>query len=386
MPTQVVLVVGRAKNMTQGVKNALGLNHCGLICDRGAMPLYITWDGTVAGLAPSQTASQKTPLGMFGKMPASRRVGFSDIRNIHTRQIEDNPNSWMGVNPLDAETDFGGYDTRRFSIPVRAPAGITTQSSDLLFGIDANAISVWWMDMLNLDPDSPQRQYRKFARMGSDATNCCGMIGRALQIGKLDAYADPPKNLFYQGSSTLIRWVNSAVERINFLNESRQKIMITRGYRDASGFPWGDQQDDFNGSAEMPSLKEWLHHSAVQETLKTGLARRKEQIAEIDRLLPQYHLARERYRQLKKIEDTALSANLDDANVAWQKILVSIYEQCFKHLAYKPNSDRRGAVLSLTKTIQGIFSGNATYMEKVANGYFDQPSNESHATVIGYKR
>lgn len=100
----------------------------------------------------------------------------------------------------------------------------------------------------------------------------------------------------------------------------------------------------------------------------TGVARRKEQILEIDRLLPVYHTARQNYKSLQLVSDTPITMNIDDANAEWIKILISIYEQCFNHLVYKPISDRRHAVLSLTKIIYRILEGCSRYITKLMNG------------------
>ena len=69
-------------------------------------------------------------------------------------------------------------------------------AADNLFGIDVEAIWTWWFEILNLDPEDPRRMYRKCATMRAGPTNCCGMVGRALQMGGLDVYASSPTNLF----------------------------------------------------------------------------------------------------------------------------------------------------------------------------------------------
>lgn len=382
MDAEVVLIAGQRSK----VENTIGLNHCGLICDRGASPLYITWNGSVGGLGASEKRSDASSGGLFMKMPAHKMIGFPDIQNPRTGRIEPNPDSWMGSHALNEHTDFINTSTQRISIPVRATFGAATNSDQLLFGIDANAITTWWIEILNLDPNDPRRQYRKFAKMSSETTNCCGMVGRALQIGRLDAYASPPSNLFYQGSASLIRWVNAANVRIKFLNKSRSELLSSKAYRETAHFPWGDQQEDFGGWSEMPSVEDWLRHSAVKESLRTGFARRKDQILEIDKLLPKYHSARANYKRLKGAAASPLDSDLDQAHVEWEKLLLAIYEQCFRHLADKPFSDRRVAVMSLTKNVEGILCGQARYQEELVNGTLGQQSLESHGTVPRFRR
>lgn len=71
--------------------------------------------------------------------------------------------------------------------------------------------------------------------------------------------------------------------------------------------------------------------------------RRHEEVARIDVLLPQYHAAR---------------AARGQANaVPWFKLLTQIQQQCFMHLAGKPTSDRRAAVMGLAKQVLAIVQG-----------------------------
>jgi len=129
--------------------------------------------------------------------------------------------------------------------------------------------------------------YRKCATMRAGPTNCCGMVGRALQFGGLDVYAASPTNLFYQGTATLMHSVDKAVARINELNQQ------------------------------------------IQPLPETG----------------------------------------------WMNYLTLIHHQCYDHLASKPTSDRRAALLAWVKVIYSALAGHKVFMEVVSVGTLGiQPS------------
>ena len=357
--------------------NAMGFGHAGLHCDRGMRPFYVTWDGTAAGAdwnASQRAAYKVTP---FVSMPAHMRVGFSELINRRTNTTRINPMGWDQATALTAQEDFGAGRhgiSKQIDIPVKAAGGVAFDAADNLFGIDVEAIWTWWFEILNLDPEDPRRMYRKCATMRAGPTNCCGMVGRALQIGGLDVYASSPSNLFYQGTATLISWVDKAVARINELNQQRVALLGSPEFDQAPRWNFGEPQADFSYHSELPDVNEWKRRSAVQASLKTGLARRHEQVAEIDRLLPLYHAARQdAKRQAGAIGATALDQPLPDTG--WMNYLTLIHHLCYDHLASKPTSDRRAAVLALVKVIYESLAGHKAFMEAVSAGTLGiQPS------------
>jgi hypothetical protein len=80
-------------------------------------------------------------------------------------------------------------------------------------------------------------------------TNCCGMTALALGIGGLSAFATPPSNTVYQGSRTLIEWVEKAVKKINTLNEQRKLIRSSAEYTNPNLKAW----------SRMPGLETWTN-------------------------------------------------------------------------------------------------------------------------------
>jgi len=352
------------------IGNAMDFGHAGLHCDRGMRPFYVTWDGTAAGAdwnASQRAAYKVTP---FVSMPAHMLVGFSELINRRTNTTRVNPMGWDQAAALTAQVDFGlphRGASKRIDIPVKAAGGVAFDAGDNLFGIDVEAIWTWWFEILNLDPEDPRRMYRKCATMRAGPTNCCGIVGRALQIGGLDVYAVSPTNLFYQGTATLISWVDKAVARINELNQQRVALLGSPEFDHAPHWNFGKTQADFSYHSELPDVNEWKRRSDGQASLKTGLARRHEQVAEIDRLLPLYHAARQNAkRQAGSMGPTALDQPLPDTG--WMNYLTLIHHQCYDHLASKPTSDRRAAVLALVKVIYEALAGHKVFMEAVSAG------------------
>lgn len=369
------------------LSRTFGLSHCGLECDRGGgQAFYVTWDGSVRG-ADLNSAQRKAT--MFATLPAHRRVGFTDISAPSAaaggNRIVANPFAFDGADALDSTTDFVDPRTQqprpflRKDIPVRAAGGVAFQADDHLFGLDLEAIWAWWFQILILDPADPRRSYCKVATMGSRSTNCCGMVGRALQQGGLGAYAAPPTNIFYQGSASLLRWVEKASRRIDALNTQRRSIMASVEYAAVQPFNDGNQAADFHGFCDLPSLEDWKRRSAVQEGFRTGFARRKEQIAEIDRLLPLYHAARAAAHG-HVAATPVLQQDQAPADTDWMSLMTQIHDQCFRHLAEKPTSDRRRAVLGLVKTIHDALRGYAWQAEDDT----DSGPGQTMATTVHY--
>lgn len=168
--------------------------------------------------------------------------------------------------------------------------------------------------------------------------------------------------------------MQKAAARINELNRQRAILLGSPEFNQAPNWTFGDAEPDFNYHSELPDVNEWKRRSAVKAGLKTGFARRHEQIAEIDRLLPLYHAARQSAkRQATANGLTALDQPLPDTG--WMNYMTLIHHQCYDHLASKPTSDRRVPVLALVKVIYHALSGHKTYMESVSAGTLGMQPN-----------
>lgn len=398
MPRSATFYLSDWPGFGSQARNAVGGNHAGLECDRNTgQPFYVTWNGTVKGAdwGTSQTRLSKLPGAQsVMRMPAHMKVGFDQINKMNwttgLNEAVPNPMSFSGFHAPTAHSDYQvpgrtpgtvvNTPTLKVPIPVRSPGGVSTKADELLFGLDIDAIWVWWFDILMSSPDDPRRVYQKISTMRSSAVNCCGMVGLGLLKGGLGDYASPPVNIFYQGSASLLRWIRNAVKRIEMLNQQRQAIMASPDYQAVRSFTDGAQAVDFHYYCDLPDLDTWKRRSAVEGGLRTGFARRKEQVAEIDRLLPLYHAARRVGPPTGAGTPTNPPAPADPS---WMELLTKIHEQCFQHLAEKPTSDRRQPMLALAKTIHDAIHGYNWYQDEQANALTATPAMTS-ATVAGY--
>ena len=167
------------------------------------------------------------------------------------------------------------------------------------FGLDGVAMSDWWR---------MRRLTNPAYHLISKTVNCDGTVVEALLAGGAAAYAEPPRNILYQGSATLLRWAQLVKQAM---------ADVTDAYRYAEAGP-----APVNAGG-LWTLAEWKQHSA-----RGGMTMRMEQVHKIDKLLEQYHR-----------DDRTGSERFG--------ILCKILVQAVDHLRHKPHSDRRPAVQAL---------------------------------------
>lgn len=370
----------------------LGSGHAGLGINLGdgGRQFYITWLPTAHGLGSYARATHN--VGLPVRMDVSKRLGFSQIANPMAlrigRQVLNptmpNPSALDVWNeddgdendePYRASTDPClrpelGTTLRLIDIPVREPLACTPE--DNLWGLDVDAVWLWWKAILDLPPNHPRRTFKLTALRTDTAHNCAGTVGDALVAGGLGDYRKPPTNIFFQGCNTLMSWITESVREIDRLNRQFQFLMgssemVSAIADNTSGFP-----EDLGGSPELPSLERWKQMSFVAGGLQHGLARRKEQVAEIDRLLPLYHAARAEDRASPSAPAPPPPGPASTpAQPTWVKHLVAIQEQCFAHLVEKRGSDRRGAMVTMARNVIDAIGGNTRYKSSLASA--DEP-------------
>jgi len=363
--------------------NLIGTGHAGLDVHGVCNHVYITW-------APSGGASalqQFLPLNT----QATKQLGFEQIRDKRTGQVVTNnqriakqlleqdagrprdaqgqvikPNGWLGPLSLAKEISNFGNEPPDFDIPIIGRDVLDARADGPAWGLQCDVVCRWWIRMLQLPPDSPQRRFNFHAKMHDTAKNCAATVAKALYVGGLANYAPPPKNLWYQGMNTLRRWAQRANERIAYLNHQRQILMSSEDWRHINSYV-GPQPFDFMGACELPTLDEWKRMSRVRATFRTGLARRHDQIAEIDRILPLYHAARRLEQDQNPDNDENYFEDTEELlsdSKSWLNYMAAIQEQCFFHLTSKPRSDRRFAVLQLAKLIHQALVGNTRFHQE----------------------
>ena len=322
----------------------IGMNHAGLELINGSSYTYVTWDGGGANLRSGGAG----PFGIGYKAQVDWRIGHPLInqRGVLTENREDytGPNlntaenegfHYLENNPSDP---FCGY-TRCYAreIPVRDESAADFTKTDILWGLSIRPIEDWWHHLMSLPPSDPKRIYSKLGTMEDfdkgKGTNCCGMTALALGIGGLSAFATPPSNIIYQGSRTLIEWVEKAVKKIDTLNEQRKLIRSSAEYTNPNLKAW----------SRVPDLETWKKASWVM------VGSRKDQIAKIDTIL------KAGVPPVPQRRDSLASVLGSEQNPVLETY-ARLYELCFNHLASKPKSDRREAVLKLAKTVEMLSS------------------------------
>lgn len=326
------------------MSRAIGMNHAGLELIDGSSYTYVTWDGG----GPNIRSGGAGPFGTSYKAQVDWRIGHPLINQ--RGQVSANDQNFTGQNRNTAKREgfhylqdnpsdpFCGY-TRCYAceIPVRDESAADFTKTDVLWGLSIRRIEDWWDELLRLPLSDPKRIYSKLGTMEDfdkgKGTNCCGMTALALGIGGLSAFATPPSNIIYQGSRTLIEWVEKAVKKIDTLNEQRKLIRSSAEYTDPNLKAW----------SRVPDLETWKKASWVM------VGSRKDQIAKIDTILkagvPPVPQRRSSYASVLGSEQNPVL-----------ETYARLYELCFNHLASKPKSDRREAVLKLAKTVEMLSS------------------------------
>jgi|LakMenE18May11ns_1017448.scaffolds.fasta_scaffold9920740_2 hypothetical protein len=337
------------------LSRAIGMNHAGLELIDGSSYTYVTWDGQGDNLRSGGAG----PFGASYKGRVARRIGHPLIIDRETGRQAANPKdyttqnrntaaregfnyynndqsdpvntiSWVDENEVEQSIHSPCYARE---IPVRDESARNFANTEILWGLSIRRIEDWWHHLMSLPLNDPKRIYSKLGTMEDfdkgKGTNCCGMTALALGIGGLSAFATPPSNTVYQGSRTLIEWVEKAVKKINTLNTQRNLIRSAPEY--ANTIAWDT----------LPTFKVWEAASKVM------IGWRKDQIAKIDTIL------KAGVPPVPQQRSSFASVLGSEQNPVLEKY-AELYGHCFDHLAMKPTSDRRKAVLKLAKTLEEL--------------------------------
>lgn len=334
------------------MSRAIGMNHAGLELIDGSSYTYVTWDGGGANLRSGGAG----PCGASYKGRVHWRIGHPSVIDREGREAANPQGDYTTPNRNTAANEGFQYNDQgepvnevsweengmtwtqtnacyAREIPVRDESAHNFAYTDVLWGLSIRPIEDWWHHLMSLPPSDPKRIYSKLGTMEDfdkgKGTNCCGMTALALGIGGLSAFATPPSNMVYQGSRTLIEWVEKAVKKINTLNTQRNLIRHATEY--ANTTPWDT----------LPTFKVWEAASKVM------IGWRKDQIAKIDTIL------KAGVPPVPQRRSSFASVLGSEQNPVLEKY-AELYGHCFDHLAMKPTSDRRQAVLKLARTLEDL--------------------------------
>ena len=317
----------------------VGANHAGLELIDGISKTYVTWDGG----GPNNRSLGAGPSGASFRGQAHWRLGHVLVKDRNGAEVINQDKNGELVGPVTRRRDgfrrhkitdeplFRGDDAYACDITVRDESTHDFTQIKILWGLSIKPIEKWWQELLCMSPNDPKRIYSKLGTMEDfdkgKGTNCCGMTALALGIGGLSSFAKPPSNIIYQGSRTLIDWVEKAVEKIDTLNAQRELIRSAPEY--ANTIAWDT----------LPTFKVWEAASKVM------IGWRKDQIAKIDTIL------KAGVPSVPQQRSSFANVLGSDQNSLFEKY-AELYGHCFDHLAMKPTSDRRKAVLKLAKTLE----------------------------------
>jgi hypothetical protein len=195
-------------------------------------------------------------------------------------------------------------------------------------GLNEEVVSDWWRVFSAKLGHEHQYQYI------SKKLNCASMVMAALKIAGATSFSRMPSPVTYYSPNDVTDYVNGLVKKIN----KRQAVIDRNPLVPAASRGVTYSVVSIHG-IDLPGVAEWKRMSAVR------VGRRHSQVAQIDRLLGEYWQA---------------GPHWDGQNCSLKSIkLYEMLEQIQSHIATKPNSDRRQAVLGLMKQILDVIKDKA---------------------------
>ncbi len=309
-----------------------------------AVSVHTWWpDSTIAHFLGAAHAGMEVETQQFGKQyvtwdsvggsVAMPQLGFEKIsyRGVdYTRNAKGIYHD-TGGKPLSKYTEFNTIETLKTEITSSGQPSTTIikeiilDNSGFEYGVDAEMIARWWNTKLKMEPGDTKRRFSKF----STEFNCVSIVMEGLLFGGLGCYAPIPKNWMYNSAKDLNRWVLAATsEIIRLNNQNHDPVIYQNIFRKAIIFALGTE--------DLSKFEEWKSDS--NKKIYNPLARRLQQVANIDQLIKEYH---------------AIAPNTHEMNR--ESILLRIYNNAITHLTLKPNSDRRDAVLDIAIKALGVF-------------------------------
>lgn len=167
----------------------------------------------------------------------------------------------------------------------------------------------------------------------SKKINCASLVMAALTVADARSFCSMPKPLLYYVPNDVSSYAKDLVKKIN----KRQNIV---DHNPSILRPKGVTYSEVSiYGIDVPTLAEWKRMSAVK------IGRRHSQVEQIDRLLGEYW---------------SLGTHWDEMNCTGKSLkLQEMLEQIQSHIATKPKSDRREAVLKLMYRILEVVKDKA---------------------------
>jgi hypothetical protein len=321
-----------------------GISHCGhaaIQINHGAYEAYCSWWPTsdkAKKLAKDKTGGLTPPWKARGVGERTYEVDMRAECGINFRfphadvaagRIPLRPGQiLMGMNE-DRMAAIGQQPQHEIVIP-----GI--QDGVAVAGLDLERMIAAW-DLIKLNPN---KQYRFISK----EYNCASVAAALLMVGGAGFYSEiatqkkPNLGNMYIQPNNVRKWAEEIKEGIQTARQAREGAVQPTFGRD--GAPMMEAPD----GREIMSVDAWKRLSHVAASWSTGLARRIDQVAKIDTHLARFHtLGAWNYGNFAQCQEK-------------MKLMGSMLREISSHIADKPNSTRRDAVLQLGAQIMAHYT------------------------------
>ena len=356
----------------------------------------ILMDGSVESADPAVNAAAKTyiswwpaggalkgPMTPISRRPGGERTLLSDMRNeisnssqLGLREGRFTPRSGQAtvfageldvssgpLNVLDhasateherfmetlfaPEADGGGSHKQWVQFPTEI-VGLHVDGPGAL-GLNAHAMLTWWRAFRTAHQQALHGE--SGYQFVSTLHNCASIVMRALIAGEAAFFLKPPtawvtfspRDVADYAAALKTEIIRANADYNRYFNSKLE--WQARNRREMHMHPP-------TATTELPTVDEWKRMSDANVTF-AALSRRREQNAEIDRLLGQYHA------QLPWDGGGA------DYRLEYMK---QIFQQIGSYIAAKPKGDRLNAMLALGQIVLAVREAKATAIDM---GFFD---------------
>jgi hypothetical protein len=356
----------------------------------------ILMDGSVESADPAVNAAAKTyiswwPAGAAIKgptTPVSRRPGgertlFSDVRNeisnnaqlglragrfaarpgqanvfVDTLDVSSGPLSVLDqasaaehqqfMDVLDAdEADGGGMHKQFVQFPTEIVSLHTESHGEL--GLNAHAMLTWWRAFRSAHHQGLQGE--SGYQFISTLHNCASIVMRALIAGEAAFFLKPPRPWAYFSPRDVADYaaaLKTAIIRANVEYRTYFNSKLEWQARNRQEM----HMHPPTPTTELPSVNEWKRMSDANVRF-AAISRRREQNAEIDRLLGLYHA------------QLPWDGGGGDTRLVYMS---EIFKQIGSYIAAKPKGDRLNAMLALGQIVLAVREAKAAAIDV---GFFD---------------
>lgn len=246
-----------------------------------------------------------------------------------------------GAFPRPGQVNYSSLNVDGFTVPnpnkvwVKMPDEtyeLPIVDGDNSIGLSQEHIADWWRVF------SADLGYKHQYRFISRKINCASIVMSALTVGGARMFVKPDHQSMYYTPNDVAKYTKQLIKKINKMREAAAAVTRSPVPADASGgVTYSTVTLDRPDIWKFP---EWKKRSAVR------IGRRHSQVAAIDGFVQQYWSVGSHW-------------TVDNCN---QKalLLYQMLEQIQDHIASKPKSDRREAVLSLGRRILEVCRDRAT--------------------------